>query len=144
MATLADAIRLAVTAHDGQTQIDGRPYVLHPLHMMFMLEGDEDAMIVAVLHDVVEDTPVTLDDLRADGYAEHIIAAVEHVTRRDDESYEKFIARIKPHPLARKVKLADLRDNMDVLRLPEIRERDVERLRRYRAAWDVLMAEEAR
>lgn len=142
MAMLAEAIKLAVLAHDGTTQFDGTPYILHPLRMMLSLRGDEEAMIVAVLHDVVEDTPTTLDDLRAAGFAPHLVTAVDHLTRREDETYEAFIERIKPHPLARKVKFADLRDNMDVLRLPEIRESDLERLRRYRAAWDVLLAAE--
>ena len=142
MATLAEAILLAVQAHHGQTQRNGQPYILHPLTMMLRFDADEDAQIVAVLHDVVEDTAVTLDDLRAIGFAPHIVAAVEHLTRREGESYEAFIERIRPHPLARKVKLADLRDNLNALRLVEYGDSDLERFRRYRAAWDVLTAEE--
>lgn len=139
-AGLEDAIALAVQAHRGQTQLNGEPYIMHPLRLMTSLP-DEAARMVAVLHDVVEDTPVTLDDLRTAGFTEEIVTAVDHLTRREDESYEAFILRIKPHPLARRVKLADLRDNMDVLRLPEIGERDLVRLQRYRAAWDVLNGE---
>ncbi len=141
MATLEDAIALAVQAHHGQRQLNGQPYILHPLRVMMHM-ASEEAMIAAVLHDVVEDTPVTLEDLRAAGYSSRVVEVVDLLTRRDGESYEAFIERIKPHPLARQVKLADLLDNMDVRRLPEIREQDVERLRRYRQAWEVLMTAE--
>jgi (p)ppGpp synthase/HD superfamily hydrolase len=141
MSTLAEAILLAVQAHHGQTQRNGQPYILHPLSMMLRFDADEDAQIVAVLHDVVEDTAVSLDDLRAIGFAPQIVEAVDHLTRREGESYEAFIERIRPHPLACKVKLADLRDNLNALRLVEYTESDMERFRRYRAAWDVLTAE---
>ncbi|MBN2472042.1 MAG: HD domain-containing protein [Anaerolineae bacterium] len=137
MAGLEDAILLAAQAHRGQQDKNGQPYILHPLRLMLAVSG-EDAQTAAVLHDVVEDTPVTLDELRAAGFAEAVVAAVDHLTRREGESYEAFIQRIKPHPLARRVKLADLRDNMDVLRLDTIDEGAVARLRRYRAAWDEL------
>ena len=141
MATLAEAILLAVQAHHGQTQRNGQPYILHPLTLMLRFDADEDAQIVAVLHDVVEDTAVTLDDLRAIGFAPLIVETVEHLTRRAGEPYEAFIERIRPHPLARKVKLADLRDNLNGLRLTEYNDSDMARFRRYRAAWDVLTAE---
>ncbi len=142
MAGLEDAILLAAQAHRGQRDKNGQPYILHPLRMMLAVSGEE-ARTVAVLHDVVEDTPVALDDLRAAGFAEAVVAAVDHLTRREGESYEAFIQRIQPHPLARVVKRADLRDNMDVLRLGTIDEGAVARLRRYRAAWDALAEDEA-
>lgn len=137
MAGLQDAILLAVQAHHGQADRAGQPYILHPLRMMLSLP-DEDSRMVAVLHDVVEDTAVQLDDLRAAGFSDEVISAVDHLTRRDDETYEAFIQRVKPHPLARRVKLADLRDNMDILRLRTLEDHDLDRLRRYRAAWDEL------
>ena len=77
----------------------------------------ETERVVAILHDVVEDSAVTLDDLRAEGFSTEVVEAIDHVTRRADESYEAFIERIAPHPLARRVKLADLEDNMDMTRL---------------------------
>jgi (p)ppGpp synthase/HD superfamily hydrolase len=138
--TLEDAIALAVNAHRGQQEMNGNPYILHPLRLMLAVSG-EDAQIAAVLHDVVEDTPVTLDDLRAAGFADHVVAAVDHLTRREDETYAEFIERIQPHDLARRVKLADLRDNMNILRLPEVGQRDLARLQRYRAAWRTLTGE---
>jgi len=135
--TLADAIRLAVAAHHDQVDKVGQPYILHPLRVMFRLETEVER-IVGVLHDVVEDTPHTLDGLRALGYPPEVIAALDGVTARPGESYEAFVARLAPNPIARRVKLADLEDNLDLRRLPELTDRDVERLRRYRRAWSVL------
>lgn len=137
MSMLEAAIRLAVQAHAGQLDRSGAPYILHPLRVMLAVEG-EVAQMAAVLHDVVEDTPVTLEDLRQAGFPPAVVDAVDHLTRRPDEPYEAFIARIKPHALARLVKREDLRDNMNLLRLRTITPRDLERLQRYRAAWDAL------
>jgi (p)ppGpp synthase/HD superfamily hydrolase len=132
--TLEDAILLAAQAHRGQRDKAGRPYILHPLRVMLALEG-EDERIVGVLHDLVEDTGHTLDELLAAGYSEAVLAALDCLTRRDGETYEQFVERIKPNPIARRVKLADLADNLDVRRLPAVGERDAERLNRYLKAW---------
>ena len=134
MPTLEDAIALAVEAHRGQRDKAGQCYILHPLRLMLRVDTEHERM-AAVLHDVVEDTPYTLERLRALGYPEEVLGALERLTRREDESYEAFIERIRPHALARRVKLADLEDNMDVRRLPVVTARDAERLARYRAAW---------
>ncbi|MCP3102027.1 GTP pyrophosphokinase [Myxococcus sp. K15C18031901] len=134
MPTLEDAIALAVQAHRGQRDKAGQPYVLHPLRLMLRLETEEERT-VAVLHDVVEDTPWTLEKLREAGYAEPVLRALDNLTRRKDETYEAFIERLRPDALARRVKLADLEDNMDVRRLVAVTARDTERLARYRAAW---------
>lgn len=131
--SLEDAIILAAQAHAGQVDKAGQPYVLHPLRVMLGVT-DPTARVVAVLHDVVEDTDVTLDDLRRGGFPPDVVDAVDLVTRRDDESYEQFIERLAPDPIARAVKLADLADNMDPARLPTITERTRERLDRYRKA----------
>ena len=132
--TLEDAIALALRAHRGQVDKAGEPYVLHPLRLLARFR-DRPAQLTAVLHDVVEDSSVTLADLRADGYPEAVVAAVECLTRRAGESYEAFIARLAENPLAQRVKLADLEDNLDVRRLPAITEADQARLERYRRAW---------
>lgn len=137
MPTLEDAILLAVQAHKGQVEKAGEPYVLHVLRVMFRLEG-EHARMAGVLHDVVEDTPYTLDDLRQLGYPPPVVAAVDHLTRRATESYDEFVARAGANPIARRVKLADLEDNMDIRRLPAVTEQDRERLQRYLAAWHQL------
>jgi (p)ppGpp synthase/HD superfamily hydrolase len=140
MPTLEDAILLAVQAHRGQRDKVGQPYVLHPLRMMSRLYGEEERM-AAVLHDVVEDTPHTLEELRALGYPETVVAAVDCLTRRANESYEEFVARAKANPVARRVKLADLEDNMDLRRLPQVTEKDRERFNRYLRAWAFLLAD---
>jgi (p)ppGpp synthase/HD superfamily hydrolase len=98
--------------------------------------------IVAVLHDVVEDSPTTLDDLRAAGFAEDIVRAVDHLSRREDETYEAFIERAALDPLAHRVKLADLEDNMTLTRLQTLDERAVERLGRYMRAYRRLTGEQ--
>jgi len=132
--TLEDAIALAVEAHKGQRDQNGQPYVLHPLRGMFSCDTEIER-IVAVLHDVIEDTPHTFDDLRKRGYSEEVIAALDCVTKREGENYEQFVERAAANPIARQVKLADLKDNMDVRRLSAIQDRDAERLRKYLKAW---------
>jgi (p)ppGpp synthase/HD superfamily hydrolase len=134
MPTLEDAIALAVEAHRGQRDKAGQTYILHPLRVMMRLETEAERM-AAILHDVVEDTPYTLERLRELGYPEEVLGALDCLTKREGESYEAFIDRVRPHPLARRVKLADLEDNMDVRRLPSVGPRETERLARYRAAW---------
>jgi (p)ppGpp synthase/HD superfamily hydrolase len=139
MATLEDAIVLAAQAHRGQVGKNGEPYILHPLRMMARLDGEAER-IVAVLHDVVEDTPHSLDELRALGFSAEVVRAVDAVTRRPDETYEQFVERAATDPIARRVKLADLEDNMDVRRLQQVTEKDRERLERYLRAWRRLKA----
>ena len=130
MATLEDAIALAVEAHRGQREKAGQPYILHVLRVMFQLDTEYERM-AGVLHDVVEDTPYTLEDLRRVGYPEPVVTAVDCLTRRPDETYEAFIERAVVNPIARRVKLADLEDNMDIRRLREVTEHDHERMNRY-------------
>lgn len=138
-ATLEDAIALAVETHRGQVEKAGQPYCLHLLRVMFRLDSELERM-AGVLHDLVEDTPYTLEDLRRMGYPEPVIEALDCVTRRDGESYEEFIERVKPNALARRVKIADLEDNMDLRRLSELSDKDVVRMNRYRKAWGELTA----
>lgn len=139
MATLGRAIAIAAQAHQEQRDKAGAPYILHPLRMMAQLRGEPE-MIVAVLHDLIEDTPWTLDQLRAEGFSEDVLTAIDGLTRRDDESYEAFIERAGRNPLARRVKLADLEDNMDLRRIAEVGDNDLERLRKYHRARQVLLA----
>lgn len=134
MSDLDTALAIAVEAHRGQVDKAGQPYILHPLRVMARLATPEERL-VAVLHDVVEDSPTTLDDLRAAGFDEAVVRAVDFLTRREDESYEAFIERVDGDTLARRVKLADLEDNMTLTRLRELDERAVERLGRYMRAY---------
>lgn len=137
MSTLQRAISIAVEAHAGQVDKSGRPYILHPLRMMLRQLGDE-AMMAAVLHDVVEDTPWTFEDLRREGFSETVLVALACLTKREGEAYEDFIERAAANPIARTVKLADLEDNMDVRRLRQVSESDRARLDKYRRAWERL------
>jgi (p)ppGpp synthase/HD superfamily hydrolase len=111
--TLEDAIALAAHWHRGQRypSVTGEPFILHPLRVMLRLDSD-DARIVAVLHDVLEDTACSAVDLRRAGYSEQVIEALDRLTRRDGEVYEPYIERIAEDTLTRQVKLADLTDNL--------------------------------
>lgn len=133
--TVAAAIAFAAAKHIDQTDRAGQPYILHPLRVMSAMDVDE-ARRVAVLHDVVEDCGVTLDDLRALGYPEPEVMAIDALTKREDEQddYPRFIERVLGNPLAVKVKLADLEDNMDIRRLETLGPKDFERLAKYHAA----------
>ena len=137
MPSLEDAILLAAQAHRGQRDKNGQPYILHVLRVMLRVETEDERM-AAVLHDVVEDTPHTLDELRALGYPDAVVAAVDGLTRRPGETYQAFVARAAAHPIARRVKLADLEDNMDVRRLADVTDADAVRIQRYLAAWRAL------
>jgi (p)ppGpp synthase/HD superfamily hydrolase len=126
-----------VTAHAGQSCKDGSPYILHPLRLMLKMSTDEERM-VAVLHDVVEDTSITLEDLRREGFSAAVLEALRLLTHEKEVPYEEYVARIKPHPLAREVKLADLEDNSDIKRLKGIEEKDFARMKKYHRAWMIL------
>ena len=134
---LNKAIEIAAKAHAGQVDKGGKPYILHPLRvMMNFCNDDEVAQICAILHDVVEDTDITLDDLRTEGFADEIITALECLTKRDGESYDDFIGRILTNKLACKVKNGDLADNMDLTRMPNPTDKDKERVKKYSDAAD--------
>jgi (p)ppGpp synthase/HD superfamily hydrolase len=139
MATLERAIEIALLAHKGVCDKVGAPYILHPLRLMFAVE-DAEAKIVAVLHDVVEDSKPPqrwdLEDLRREGFSASIVEALNCVTARPEETYDAFIDRIFPNPIARRVKIADIVDNMNLLRFRrEITEKDVVRLQKYQRAY---------
>lgn len=132
---LEKAILIAVNAHQGQVDKAGKPYILHPLRLMFSRE-DETERICAVLHDVIEDTDISIDYIRNEGFSEEILAALDALTKRSKESYDEFIGRILKNKTACHVKLADLRDNMDLSRIENPTEKDYERLKKYRKAVD--------
>lgn len=137
MPSLEEAIALAVRAHQGQKDKAGAPYILHPLRLMFRMETDTER-IVAVLHDVIEDSPHSLEELSHAGYPPEITEALDCLTKRKNEPYAAFIERVKTNPLARKVKLADLEDNLNEKRLKTITSKDLDRLSKYRMAWKSL------
>jgi len=137
---LDKAILIATKSHQGQIDKAGQPYILHPLRMMFS-RRNETERICAVLHDVIEDTDITLDYLRSEGFSEEILIALDALTRRDSETYDEFIDRIINNNIASYVKLADLCDNMDILRIKNPTEKDYERIEKYsKAAERILFA----
>jgi (p)ppGpp synthase/HD superfamily hydrolase len=135
--TLEKAIILAAESHSGQVDKAGVAYVLHPLRVMLRLKTP-DEMIVGVLHDVVEDTNVTLEDLRKSGFSEVIVEAIDALTKRSGESRLEAGVRAKRNPLARRVKLADIAENMDLGRIPLPSEKDLKRTREYLLVRDLL------
>ena len=137
MSDLQRAIEISVTAHKGQVRKDGSPYVLHPLRLM-MSVNSADEKIVAVLHDVVEDTDITMQQLEDEGFSKQVLAALRLVTHDDGTSYENYITNIKGNPIARAVKLADLRDNTNVFEIPKLSAKDLQRLEKYHRAYKTL------
>jgi len=131
------AIQIAVQAHSGQKEKNGRPYILHPIRLMLKMQNELE-MMSAILHDVVEDTEWTLGDLRREGFSEALLQAVDCLTHRKQIRYRDYIQRISGNPVARKVKLADLEDNLDAKRLPELTMRDQARMKKYHQAWLLL------
>lgn len=130
MCTLERAIAIAAAAHAGQIDKAGQPYILHPLRVMLRVTTPEERM-AAVLHDVVEDTAVTLEQLEAEGFAPEVVAAVDALTKRPGETRLEAAGRAKSNPIALVVKLADNTENMDLSRIAEPSERDHARVREY-------------
>lgn len=135
---LDKAIVIAAKAHTGQVDKAGQSYILHPLRVMMKLKTEEEK-IVGVLHDTIEDTDVTYDDLRKEGFSEEIIEAIKGVTKIDGEDYMDFVKRAKANPISRNVKLADLEDNMDLGRIASPTEKDFKRIEKYKEAKALLL-----
>lgn len=134
MSTLERAIEIAHEAHAGQYDKAGKNYILHPLRVMERGRTEEEK-IVGVLHDVVEDSEWTFEMLEAEGFTPKVIEALRCVTKlSEDEDYDHFIDRVLTNPLAMRVKLLDLEDNMDMSRLDECTEGDIQRLQKYQKA----------
>ena len=131
------ALAIALRAHTGIVDKAGQPYILHPIRIMLKMHSDEEKA-TALLHDVIEDSNITADDLRAEGIPETVIRAVLALTKQDNETYTAFVLRAKQHPIARKVKIADIEDNLNVLRIKQLTEKDLSRIAKYHAAWQVL------
>ncbi len=127
------ALKLCFEAHKEQTDKSGMPYVFHPFHLAEQMETEE-TVIAALLHDVVEDTAYTLQDLAEMGFPETVIAALRLLTHDDAEPYMGYVARIKDDPIAKAVKLADLRHNSDLSRLDIIDEKVLRRVQKYKDA----------
>jgi len=132
---LGKAISLAANAHEEQSDKGGKAYILHPIRMMMRLRtDDEELMAIAILHDIVEDTHITFEDLRV-YFSERVVAGVRALTCVEGESYDDFIKRCAINPDAKIVKREDLRDNSDITRLKGLRQKDFERLEKYSKAF---------
>lgn len=139
MATLERAIEIAANAHAGQLDQGGQPYILHPLRVMLLLESEEER-IVGVLHDVIEDTPVTLAQLQAEGFSERVVCALDALTKQPGESRMDAAARAAADAIALRVKLSDNADNLDLSRIPNPTHKDLARMEEYRHVREFLIA----
>lgn len=132
------ALKIAIQAHREQKDKSGREYVMHPIRVAERCK-DPRAKIVALLHDTIEDTKVTAEYLRNEGFPDEIISGVLSVTKRKEETYDDFVRRAGENVIGREVKIADLEDNMDIRRLNEITEEVVDHLKKYLRAWQYLI-----
>ena len=132
------ALALCFEAHKDQKDKSGLPYVFHPFHLAEQME-DEDTTIVALLHDVIEDTEYTIEDLQKAGFSQNVISAIALMTHDPQVPYMEYVRAIKSNPIARAVKLADLRHNSDMTRLDIITQRDEERAQKYLDAIVILV-----
>ena len=141
MPTIERAIEIAATAHAGQRDKAGQAYILHPLRVMLRVDGEHEQM-AAVLHDVVEDTSITIDDLAREGFPIEVLRAIAALTKLPGETRLEAAARAAADPIARKVKLADNAENMDLSRIPNPTEKDYARCREYEEVRALLLAAE--
>lgn len=140
MNDIEKAINIAVQAHSGQKDKAGMPYVLHPLRLMLRQDSPE-AMIVAVLHDVVEDTDLSIEQLADAGFSGAVLEAIYLLTHDKSIPYMDYIRAIANNVLARQVKITDLIDNMDLSRIPNPQKKDYVRLEKYKLAYEYLTQE---
>ena len=142
MTTLERAISIAAEAHAGQVDKAGQPYILHPLRVMLSVNTEEER-ITAVLHDVVEDTSVTLEQLASEGFSGEVLAAVEALTKNAGENRMEAASRAVKNRIARTVKIADNAENMDLSRIASPTEKDLARLKEYERVRAFLLDENA-
>lgn len=132
------AYNIASQVHDGQVDKAGKPYIFHPLRVSEHCTTYE-AKVVALLHDTIEDTDITVDYLYEQGFPQNIVDAVLSVTRDEGETYEEFVHRAAKNPIGKEVKIADLKDNMDITRLNfPLKENDFARLNKYLQAYEFI------
>ncbi len=127
------AMKFCFQAHKEQTDKSGIPYVFHPIHLAEQMK-DEDTTVVALLHDVIEDTDYTLEDLAEMGFNERVIEAIALMTHPEDVPYMDYVAKIKNNPIAKAVKLADLAHNSDITRMDVVDEKAKARVEKYAKA----------
>jgi (p)ppGpp synthase/HD superfamily hydrolase len=134
------SLQIALRAYAGNVDKAGREYILHPLRVMAKMKTELE-MSAALLHDVLEDSDIPAEELLAEGIPAEVVEAVQHLTKMEEEEYMDFVARAGKNKIAAAVKLADIEDNIDVLRLSSLGEEDLARIRKYHAAWHLLKDE---
>lgn len=128
------ALKIAIKAHKGQVDKAGEPYILHPLRLMNQFT-DNNLIIISLLHDVVEDSDYTFEDLKRAGFTPKILDTIDCLTKQDGEEYAQFINRVMTNDLAIKVKIADIKDNLNISRLQKpLSTKDIARLQKYQVA----------
>jgi len=132
---LALAISIASNAHQYQTDKQGKAYILHPLYLMFQCLYDTELAIIAILHDVIEDSNITITDLRNEGFSQRVLEALELLTHKEDDSYEEYIEGICSNYDAIRVKMLDLEHNSSITRLKGLRPKDHDRIEKYHKAY---------
>lgn len=132
------AMKIAYDAHCGQVDKTGVPYIYHPIHIAERMD-DEYSTIVALLHDVIEDTNLTIEDLREYGFSNEVLESIDIITKRVDDDYFDYIERIKVNKIALKVKVEDLKHNMDLSRIENVTEKDLKRLEKYKNVEKILI-----
>ena len=137
MNIIEKSLEIALKAYKGQKDKAGKTYILHPLRIMAKMNTEEE-MSVAMLHDVIEDSDYTFEDLISEGIPANVANAVQALSKNKDENYEQFIERILRNKLASKIKLADIEDNINILRLDTVTQKDLERISKYHKAWKKL------
>ena len=135
------AIALALEGHKDQKDKSGLPYILHPLRVMLKMDNEEE-MIPAVLHDILEDTKISESRLLAEGISADSMAIIKLLTRNYNDDYLSYAQKIKPNKIASKIKKADITDNVNLLRLQQLNESDLERLNNYIKAFKILSEEQ--
>lgn len=131
------AMKIAYQAHQGQTDKTGLPYIYHPIHLAEQMQ-DEATTCVALLHDVIEDTDITIEQLGQEGFPQEVLEAVQLMTHAPEVPYMDYVREIKKNPIAAAVKLADLRHNSDMSRLDVVDDKAVTRVEKYHRAIDLL------
>ena len=132
------ALKLSIEAHKDQVDKSGMPYVYHPFHLAEQMK-DENTTIVALLHDVAEDTDITVDDIRKMGFSNEVCEALKLMTHDDNVPYIEYVKRLKSNPIAKAVKIADLAHNSDLTRLDAVDEKALKRVEQYKRAMEELL-----
>ena len=131
-------MRISFEAHKNQTDKNGMPYIFHPIHLAEQMI-DEKTICVALLHDVVEDTDITFEQLEKEGFSKEVIDALKLMTHDDSVPYMEYIKSIKTNKIASAVKLADLKHNSDLTRLDKVDEKAIKRAEKYQKAIELLL-----